>query len=879
MRKAQVILWAALLCASAVWPCAARAAGGDGSTEEAQRLLATARVELQSGHVAEAIQLYRRAATLDRSNLPARRELARLLARDTVTAADADAIYREATVLAPQDAALAVERADNLVAAGDAVNAILEYRRAFELDPENEAALDAFSRETERIGGAGAAIERARRRLKETPGDAATRLLLAEMLRSEGRLNAAREQFTLARRSAPDSVVAVRGIVRACLLAADFDCAAESINSLAVRSESFEQARALRTRLLLAAGRTEAALIALGVNRTVATVEARDAATLDVLADCYRALGEAGNERAALEKLSQLTGARDPVVLGRLARSRAEAGESEAALSALAELLRADPGSAVGRLGRSLLVAPEAPEPVMALNAKLEKQDAENDAPSPEKKSRSKEDARPLANRVARRAAHARDEGEAALFWGQPARAIAPLREALSAWPSSPRLHLALGKALLQTGDPDSAIGELTALTTEGGAVRADALLLVARARESLRDPRHALTIYEYILERHPSDLSALQGQARAYGQMNRAGRAAAILSTLARLAPEESSVRVLLQSALGSLGRVARTPSRTNDTGTAARAETSGPGRARGSSANSRASLEPLLDTGDIVRVKIPGRAFAAPLKLDDGGRLWLDTKTPFEARCRTAEELREAISRSLTPASAGTLEVEVVEFQSAPLTVAGAVNSPGGFYVNRPLDLQQSLMLASGTTEGAGNVLFVLRGAGPCPDEPKRTGPYEASTPDVTAYDRRAADEGFTTPARPLRAGAVVYVPERDTAFVAGAVARPTAINVREELLTLTGAIRIAGGATEAARRDRVRLLRLLPDGITYQEFILDLDEIERKQIGDVMLRANDIVEIENARAHATAMSAFARLLEELAAPRVAVPADGNR
>lgn len=785
----------------------------------------------------------------------------------------AAAVYREAAALAPQDAS----RADKLADAGDAVNAILEYRRAFELDPENEAALDAFSRETARIGGAGAAIERARKRLKGASGDVATRLLLAEMLRSEGRLNEAREQFALARRSAPGSVMALRGIVRVCLLAADFDCAAEVIPLLAVRSKTFDQARAPRARFLLAEGRTEAALNALGANPAGAAVEARDAETLDVLADCYRARGEVEKERAALEKLSQLTGERDPDVLGRLARARAEAGESEAALSALAELLRADPGSAVGRLGRSLLVAPDAPEPAATLNAKLEKQSAEDDTPSPEKKSQRGEVARPSANLAARRAARVRDEGEAALFWGQSARAVAPLREALSVWPSSPRLHLALGRALLQTGDAEGAIGELTALTTEGGAARADALLLVAQARESLRDPQHALLIYEYILARHPSDLSALQGQARAYGQMNRMGRAAAVLSTLARLAPEESSIREHLQSALDSLGRVARTPLRTSDIRPAARVETAGLQDARGDS-SSRASLEPLLGTGDTVRVKILGRVFAAPLKLDDDGRLWLDARTPFEARCRTAQELREVIARSLSPAAAGALEVEVVELQSAPLTVAGAVNSPGDFHVKRSLNLQQSLMLASGAAESSGDVLFVLRGVSPCSDEPTRTGRYGASTFGVTAYNLGEADEGLTTPAQPLGPGVVVYVPEHDTAFVAGEVARPAVINVQQGL-TLTDAIRIAGGTTGGVRRDRVRLLRLLPGGVSYQEFILDLGEIERKQVGDVILRANDIVEIESAGSRAPSMSAFARLLQGLASPRGAIPADGSR
>lgn len=879
MRKGRAILPAALVCVLVAVAFAAHAATrGDGTAEEVRLLLAAARGEAQSGRVVEAVQLYRRAAELDRSNLPARLELARLLARGAGTAAEAEALYREATALTPKDASLAVERANNLVIAGDAVNAILEYRRAFELDPENDAALDAFAEQTALIGGAGAAIERARGRLRKAPGDVATRLLLAEMLFSEGRLNESREQFALARRAAPGGVTALRGIVRACLTAADADCATEGTVALAARSKSFEQARVLRARLLLAAGRTDAALIALGANRVSAT-EVNDAETLDALADCYRVRGDAGNERAALEKLSLMVGARGFGVLGRLARSRAEAGDVEGARSSVDELLRAEPGNAVGRTGRGLLVTPDESEPAATLKAKLDKEGPEeDDTPPADNKTRPAEDARPLTNLAARRAARARDEGEAWLFWGQPARAVAPLREALNVWPSSPRLHLALGRALLQTGDAEGAIGELTALTSEGGAARADALLLVAQARESLRDPQHALTIYEYVLAQHPSHLPALQGQARAYGQMNRKGRAAAILSTLARLAPEETSIKAQLQSVLDSLGRTARTHPRTTDVAADARANTSGATRSPDGAAGPRASLEPLLDAGDTVRVKILGHDFDAPLKLDGGGRLWLDSKTPFAARCRTAEELREIIAQTLKPTAAGLLEVEVFELQGAPLVVAGAVNSPDSFRVKRPLDLQQSLMLASGTGESAGDVLFVLRGADSCAGDSTRAGTYGTRALTVIAYKRQEADEGTTTPAQPLGAGAVVYVPERDTAFVAGEVANPTTVNVQRGLM-LTEAIRLAGGTTGAARRNNVRLSRLLPGGVSYREFILDLDAIEQRQIGDVMLRANDIVEVESEGVNETAMSTFARLLKALASSPAGAPAQGIR
>jgi hypothetical protein len=175
-------------------------------------------------------------------------------------------------------------------------------------------------------------------------------------------------------------------------------------------------------------------------------------------------------------------------------------------------------------------------------------------------------------------------------------------------------------------------------------------------------------------------------------------------------------------------------------------------------------------------------------------------------------------------------------------PLMVAGAVQKPGNLDLFTPLGLRESLMITGGTTERAGRILYVVRSSGssssPCAGQP--------SCPDsnlIESYERKAAEEGRIHLTRPLQGGDLVYVPEASVAFVAGAIERPDVIALQGDL-TVLKAVQSLGGTLAGAQRERVRLLRLLPDGASSQEFIINLTEIEEGRAGDVILQPGDVV-----------------------------------
>jgi polysaccharide export outer membrane protein len=94
-------------------------------------------------------------------------------------------------------------------------------------------------------------------------------------------------------------------------------------------------------------------------------------------------------------------------------------------------------------------------------------------------------------------------------------------------------------------------------------------------------------------------------------------------------------------------------------------------------------------------------------------------------------------------------------------------------------------------------------------------------------------------------VQPGDIISIPEADTFFVTGAVVKPGAYPMVQKI-TLTQAVALAGGVNGEGARNRVRLVREEPGKETRTETVFNMDEIHRRKIPDIVLRANDIVEV---------------------------------
>jgi tetratricopeptide (TPR) repeat protein len=780
--------------------------------QELEALLADARKMAHSGHVAEAIVIYNRAVLRSPNDAEVRRSLARLLSTRIETRVEAEKVFAEAVKLAPNDVPLALERARNLSALGEYVNAALEYSRAFRIAPDQSESLDGYVRQITYLGAAPVIIERLRQDLTDSPVDLAAHLMIGSMLHSEARYNDALDHFLISHRIAPDNPLGLRGAAKS-WLALGYTKRAEELYAQFATRAGKSLALADRAKLLIAEGQPE---LAISLIKNKLSDGSNEPADLLALADAYHLLNQSTQERAVLEKMvvdqAIDTPVADSVIIAmeRLARVRWEAGDKDGARSACEKLLGILPDNEICRMGLELI------------GKRL--LTSTNYAPDSQ-------------TTPARRAGLDQRISEAAIFWNQRERALTSLRQALTVRADSLHLLLTLGELLLKTGDADGAANAFAQVAISDGN-RPDAILGMAEAELLRLRPQQALALYDDALRLSRDNVQALKGQGRALVLMGKPERAALIFSQLVRQAPSNNVANDLLRESLIEFGRTYKTSSSVTDNSRPTGAPQSTERRSNVQST----PIEPRLIAGDKVHVKVSNHPeLSIETALDDDAMLDLPfIESAIDANCLTERELgAEIITAAGAKLEGENVEVVISEYQLPSLIVGGAVYLPGKFNVRNNLDLLQALMLASGAKPTAGRVIYVVRGGDRC------GAPLKTQAGMVEAYDRTVVESGHLKLEEPLRAGDIVLVTEEQTAFITGDVNRPGIVSTRAPI-SLLEALRKVGGTRPSARRDSVSLRRLIPGSIAHNSFNINLNNIEQGEVGQIILRQGDVVEI---------------------------------
>ena len=187
--------------------------------------------------------------------------------------------------------------------------------------------------------------------------------------------------------------------------------------------------------------------------------------------------------------------------------------------------------------------------------------------------------------------------------------------------------------------------------------------------------------------------------------------------------------------------------------------------------------------------------------------------------------------------------------------VAVIGAVNMPGRFELKRRVRLSEVLAFAGGPKKNAGATVQVISTAAKCPQETRDVN-APASTSNVQTYQIEDL-LGHTKPPnqealnRYLEAGDLVVVSEAESAYIIGAVLQPQQIVLRRPV-TLTQAIAIAGGLKKDAKVEKVRILRHQRGSAERLELFVNLNAIRKKRSEDIVLQADDIVEVLDLSSH---------------------------
>lgn len=222
--------------------------------------------------------------------------------------------------------------------------------------------------------------------------------------------------------------------------------------------------------------------------------------------------------------------------------------------------------------------------------------------------------------------------------------------------------------------------------------------------------------------------------------------------------------------------------------------------------------------------------------------------------ARCLTESQLSQAVAEKYRKyIKDPQVDVFVEEVVSQPpAAVIGAVATPGRFQLQRRVRLIELLTYAGGPKlENAGSVLHLIRSGekSACATEnvAENGAASEQAIPQLMTFKLRDLLTGSAEANIYIQPGDVISLPEADQIFVTGFVIKPgpQKLNTR---ITLTQAIGMAGGYTSEAAKKKIRLIRQSPESNNRVEQLVNVEDIEKRKTEDIVLQANDVIDVPN-------------------------------
>lgn len=258
-------------------------------------------------------------------------------------------------------------------------------------------------------------------------------------------------------------------------------------------------------------------------------------------------------------------------------------------------------------------------------------------------------------------------------------------------------------------------------------------------------------------------------------------------------------------------------------------------------------------LGPGDVLEIRLykqPELSREA-LRVEENGTIRMPLiNEEIQAVCRTESELAKDIATHYLKFMRNPqVDVFIKEYHSRPVAVIGAVNAPGRFQLQRRIRLLDLLSYAGGPAERAGGNIQVVHSTAPLMCEATAAGSFRDSNAlEIDVYRLNDTLRGETRSNPYVRAGDVITLLESEQIYVVGNVVRPSSM-VLKERITISQAIAMAGGTLPDTRTDRVRIVRQNQRSNARQEIVVDLKAIARRQAEDIVLQANDIVEVPTA------------------------------
>jgi polysaccharide export outer membrane protein len=226
--------------------------------------------------------------------------------------------------------------------------------------------------------------------------------------------------------------------------------------------------------------------------------------------------------------------------------------------------------------------------------------------------------------------------------------------------------------------------------------------------------------------------------------------------------------------------------------------------------------------------------------VRVDADGNIRLPMlKDPIQVKGMVPSQLESAIANALTKGKVlvdPIVTVTIVEYQSRPVNVVGAVKTPLVFQATRPIPLLDAIARAGGMREDAGSDIVVSR-------QVMQGGKPARVTQTIPV--RKLIDNADPSLNVLLHGGEEVLVPEALKIYVVGNVRKPGAYPVRnDEETTVLQLLALSEGLVPYSAKIAY-VYRRAPGGAK-TEVPVELAKIMKRKAPDVPLEPNDILYI---------------------------------
>ena len=255
------------------------------------------------------------------------------------------------------------------------------------------------------------------------------------------------------------------------------------------------------------------------------------------------------------------------------------------------------------------------------------------------------------------------------------------------------------------------------------------------------------------------------------------------------------------------------------------------------------------LLGPDDQIDISGPELTESAnkPVRVDSEGNVQVPLVGRVHVAGLTPQQAEQSLNKALsTYIREPQVVVNVSEVRSQPVSVLGAVNTPGVHQVHGHKTLLEMLSLAGGIRPDAGYSVRITRqsewGCIPLPGAtPDPSGKFSVAEVNLKKI-MEAKDPAENIQIFPHD---VITVPKAEMIYVIGEVRRSGGFVLGEhQSMSVLQALSLAEGLNTGADARHAKILRLRPDKDNREELSVDIKDLFKGKNKDVAMQGNDIL-----------------------------------